>query len=55
VVCAAELHNDYERHVSAGTKPNPAKVTLARKIAAITLAMWKRTEDYAPAKYTKAS
>jgi len=49
------LHKDYERLVSAGTKPNLAKVTLARKIAALTLAMWKRKEEYAPAKYTKTS
>src|SRR5260370_14387909 len=31
------LHKDYERLLAAGTKPNLAKLTLARKIAAITL------------------
>ena len=33
------LHKDYERLLADGTKPNLAKVTIARKIAAITLAM----------------
>jgi transposase len=36
----------YDRLVAGGTKPNLAKVTLARKIAAITLAMWKNEEEY---------
>ena len=49
------LHKDYERLLAAGTKPNLAKVTLARKIAAITLAMWKHKEVYDPAKYAKSS
>jgi transposase len=44
------LHKDYERMVAAGTKPNLAKLTLARKIAAITLAMWKKREAYEPKK-----
>ena len=34
-------------------KPNLAKVTLARQIAAITLAIWKKEEVYAPAKVNK--
>jgi transposase len=45
------LNDDYKRLVASGTKPNLAKLTIARKIAAITLAMWKREEVYAPAKY----
>jgi transposase len=49
------LHKDYERMLAAGTKPNLAKVTLARKIAAIALAMWKHKEVYDPAKYAKSS
>lgn len=49
------LHSYYEQLVNAGTKPNLAKVSLARKIAAITLAMWKHKEEYTPAKYTKSS
>jgi transposase len=47
------LHKDYERMLAAGTKPNLAKVTLARKLASIALAMWKHKEEYDPAKFTK--
>jgi len=32
--------------LEAGTKPNLAKLTIARKIAAIVLAMWKSGEEY---------
>jgi hypothetical protein len=34
----------------AGIKPNLAKLTLARRIAATALAMWKHEEDYDPSK-----
>ena len=51
----APLYKDYERMIAGGTKPNLAKVTLARKIAATSLAMWKRKEVYDPAKYAKPS
>lgn len=40
------LHQAYQRMLLAGTKPNLAKVTLARRIAAIVLAMWKQGEVY---------
>jgi hypothetical protein len=49
------LHKDYERMIASGIKPNLAKLTLARKIAAIALAMWKHKEEYDPAKYAKSS
>jgi transposase len=42
------LRADYDRLCSNGTKPNLAKVTVARKIAAIVLAMWKTEERYEP-------
>ena len=45
------LKDDYERLLANGTKPNLAKLTIARKISAIVLAMWKREEKYAPEKY----
>jgi len=45
------LHQDYDRIVAAGTKPNLAKLSLARKIAATALAMWKQQEVYAPSKH----
>ncbi len=47
------LHADYQRLIEAGTKPNLAKLTIARKIAALVLAMWKNEEAYNPNKYRK--
>lgn len=47
------LYADYQRLLAGGTKPNLAKVTLARKIAAIALALWKTEEEYAPDKHRK--
>lgn len=41
--------------LAGGTKPNLAKVTLARKLAAITLAMWKTKEAYDPKKKTSTA
>lgn len=38
----------YDRLLAEGTKPNLAKLTVARKIAATTLAMWKSGEEYDP-------
>ena len=49
------LHHDYQRIIAAGTKPTLAKLTLARKIAAIALSMWKRQEEYDPTKHRKQS
>jgi hypothetical protein len=40
----SSLYSDYQRLLEAGTKPNLAKLTVARKIAAISLAMWKNKE-----------
>jgi hypothetical protein len=42
------MHVDYHRLLDAGVKPNLAKLTLARKIAATLLAMWKSEEEYDP-------
>jgi transposase len=36
----------HERMVEAGTKPNLARLTIARKIAAVALAMWKTESEY---------
>jgi transposase len=47
------LHQNYQRMLVAGTKPNLAKLTLARKLAAIALSMWKSGEEYDPTKYRK--
>jgi hypothetical protein len=35
----------YEKMLEAGTKPNLARLTLARRIAAAALAIWKNKED----------
>ena len=42
------LHQDYQRMLEAGTKPNLAKLTLARRIAAAVWSMWKHQEVYDP-------
>ena len=44
------LHADYQRRLERGMKPNLAKLTLARRIAAIVLSMWKHEEVYDPAR-----
>jgi len=49
------LRQQYERLLAAGTKPNLAKLTIARKIAATALAMWKHEEAYDPNKYQTAA
>jgi len=40
----------YEQLLARGLKPDLAKLTLARRIAAITLAMWKKGERFDPQK-----
>jgi len=45
------LHKDYERMLAAGIKPNLAKLTLARRIAAMVLSMWKHQEVYDPERH----
>lgn len=42
---------NYQRLLEAGTKPNLARLTVARQIAAAVLAMWKKREVYDPAKH----
>jgi transposase len=42
------LRQSYVKLTQAGTKPNLAKLTLARKIAATCLAMWKTQQRYDP-------
>ncbi len=42
------LREKYERLLAAGTKPNLAKLTIARTIAAIVLSMWKTETKYRP-------
>lgn len=49
------LHADYQRMLQSGIKPNLAKLTLARRIAAIVLSMWKHEEVYDPQRYKAAT
>jgi transposase len=45
------LHRDFARLVEGGMKPNLAMVTIARRIAAAVLAMWKHMEVYDSSKH----
>ena len=45
------LHRDFVRLTEAGVKPNLAMVTIARRIAAAVLAMWKSGEVYEASKH----
>ena len=45
------MYGDYVKLTQQGTKPPLAKLTLARRIAATVLAMWKNQEVYDPDKY----
>jgi len=49
------LHADYERMLQSGIKPTLAKLTLARKIAATVLSMWKHQEVYDPKRHRPSS
>jgi hypothetical protein len=40
--CAGPLRDFYEALLAKGMKPEMARLTLARKIAAITLTLWKK-------------
>jgi hypothetical protein len=40
--CAGPLQDFYARLLAKGMKPDMARLTLARNIAAITLALWKK-------------
>jgi len=44
------LYEHYVQLTSAGTKPNLAKLTIARRVAAIVLRMWKDEQEYDPDK-----
>jgi len=47
------LHRHYERLLEGGTRPNLARLTLARRIASAELAMWKNKEAYDPEKHER--
>jgi len=41
----------YQCLVEGGTRPELARVSVARKLAAAALAIWQRKEEYAPEKF----
>lgn len=45
------LCKNYERLLEGGIKPNLARLTIARQVAAAVLAMWKKQEVYDPARH----
>jgi len=45
------LHEDYLRMIDSGIKPNLARITLARRLSAIVLSMWKHQEVYDPSRH----
>lgn len=47
-----ELRAWYEARLAGGMQPDMARLTLARKLAALTLHVWKTGEDYDPAQLT---
>jgi transposase len=49
------VYRHYERMLQNKTKPNLAKLTIARQIAAIVLSMWKREVAFDSAKLTNPS
>jgi transposase len=49
------LYQHYSSMLQNKTKPNLAKLTIARQIAAITLSLWKKEEYYSAAKVKKTT
>lgn len=52
---AHPLNQRYQQQLSAGQKPNLAQLTLARRLAAAVLAMWKTNKEYEVAKQQVAT
>jgi transposase len=50
-----ELRAYYDRQLEQGTSAALARVSVARKLASITLTLWQRREDYDPQKVFKES
>ena len=49
------LYRHYLRLLDGGTKPNLAKLTIARQIASIALSLWCNKEEYNPKKLEMAA
>ncbi|MGH7470643.1 MAG: transposase [Longimicrobiales bacterium] len=52
IVRAGPLRDFYQGMIARGMREELARVTLARKVAAVTLRVWKRGERFDPAKLT---
>ena len=52
---AGTLRDFYQAMLTRGMRPEMARLTLARKLAALTLRVWKTGEPYDPAKLTAPS
>jgi hypothetical protein len=52
IVRAGPLQDFYQGMIRRGMREELARVTLARKLAAVTLRVWKRGERFDPAKLT---
>jgi hypothetical protein len=49
------LYRHYLQLLDGGTKPNLAKLTMARQVASIMLAVWRKEEVYDPKKVGQAT
>ncbi|MCJ7627508.1 MAG: IS110 family transposase, partial [Longimicrobiales bacterium] len=49
------LYRHYLQLLDGGTKPNLAKLTIARQVASIMLAVWRKEEVYDPKKVGRAT
>jgi transposase len=49
------LYRHYLRLLAGGTKPNLAKLTIARQIASIVLAVWRNEEAYDPKRFEQVT
>ncbi len=49
------LHKHYMNLIESGTRPNLAKLTIARRVAAIVLRMWKDEKEYDPGKLKQST
>ena len=49
------VYRHYQQLLDGGTKPNLAKLTMARQIASIVLSMWRSEEVYNPQKLYKTA
>ncbi len=45
-VCPGRLREFYTGSLAKGARPSMARVTLARKVAAVTLILWKKGERF---------